>query len=65
MDKTVEGVTVSTNHVLYDIWEVENDPFGKPWRAQMVNYVAHFATQLQAYVYVTAVKKEREKARPS
>jgi hypothetical protein len=43
---------------LYDIWEVE-ELAEHPWRAQLHNYVAQFATKRLAETYVAAVVRER------
>jgi hypothetical protein len=54
-------------HELYDIWEVEltdnisKVDLDKPWKVQLIKYVANFPTQGAAQRYVNAVKAERKK----
>jgi hypothetical protein len=45
--------------LLYEIWESPDQVIGR-WRAQMVNYVAHFETREQAESFVAATKRARE-----
>jgi hypothetical protein len=45
---------------LYDIWE-DKTFATRPWLVQLVDYVAHFATEAQAQRYVTAIKTERKR----
>lgn len=50
------------SHELYDIWEETDDKYYLvPWRAQMVNYIAQFETELQAKGFVAATKDYRKK----
>lgn len=47
---------------LFSVWE---EPFplkqSLPFRAQLVNYIGCFATELAAYSFVNGVKLERER----
>jgi hypothetical protein len=48
---------------LFSIWEElefpVNTPWVGPWRAHMVNYVAHFDTREEAEKFVDATKRCR------
>jgi N-acetyl-beta-hexosaminidase len=48
-------------HKLYDVWEESNpvDP-RLPWRGQLVDRAAHFATKAQAEKYINAVRDYRK-----
>ena len=52
---------------LYDIWEIElteettKADLDKPWKVQLVKYVANFPTQSAAQRYVNAIKAERKR----
>lgn len=47
----------------YEIWKIDDLLSLLPWRAQMKNYVAQFATEEQAQRYVAALKKIEEQQR--
>lgn len=49
---------------LFDIWQ-DTETTGAPWRAQMVNYVAHFRDEDSAKRFVDATRKAREQAAKS
>jgi hypothetical protein len=48
-------------HKLYDVWEEPNpsDP-RLPWRGQLVDRAAHFATEEQANKYINSVRDYRK-----
>jgi hypothetical protein len=49
------------SHERFEIWEETDSAFPQwPWRAQVVNYVARFASRESAESFVKSVKEYRE-----
>jgi len=47
-------------HELFEIWAFPNGGKFK-WRAQLINFIGHFATQEKAQNFVDAVKEYRKR----
>jgi hypothetical protein len=52
---------MASDHKLYDVWEEANPVYPSlPWRGQLLDRAAHFATEEQAQSYVNAVRDYRK-----